>query len=71
MDKEPYDNKMDYYNNDENEGNIGVAFYNFYPFDVTIEKGDKLFQGVFSKFLKSDNDEVDTVRSGGFGSTGK
>lgn len=61
----------DYYNNDENEGNIGVAFYNFFPFDVKIEEGDKLFQGVFSKFLKADNDTVDTVRNGGFGSTGK
>lgn len=62
----------DYYNNDDNEGNIGVAFYNFYPFDVTIEKGDRVCQGVFAKFLKATNDTVlNNTRGGGCGSTGK
>ena len=62
----------DFYNNEDNEGNIGVAFYNFYPFDVTIEKGERICQGVFAKFLKADNDIVlNNTRSGGYGSTGK
>lgn len=62
----------DFYNNEDNEGNIGVAFYNFYPFDVTINKGERICQGVFSKFLKADNDIVlNNTRSGGYGSTGK
>ena len=62
----------DFYNNEDNEGNIGVAFYNFYPFDVTITKGDRVCQGVFSKFLKATNDNVlNNTRSGGCGSTGK
>lgn len=62
----------DFYNNEDNEGNIGVAFYNFYPFDVTIDKGERICQGVFSKFLKADNDIVlNNTRSGGYGSTGK
>ena len=62
----------DFYNNLDNEGNIGVAFYNFYPFDVTIEKGERICQGVFAKFLKADNDIVlNNTRSGGYGSTGK
>lgn len=62
----------DYWNNLDNEGNIGVAFYNFYPFDVTIKSGDRVCQGVFAKFLKADNDNVlNATRSGGCGSTGK
>ena len=62
----------DFYNNEDNEGNIGVAFYNFYPFDVTIDKGERICQGVFSKFLKADNDIVlNNTRSCGYGSTGK
>ena len=62
----------DFFDNLDNEGNIGVAFYNFYPFDVTVEKGDRICQGVFSKFLKADNDNVlNATRSGGCGSTGK
>ena len=62
----------DFYNNEDNEGNIGVAFYNFYPFDVTIKSGDRICQGVFAKFLKATNDTVlNNTRGGGYGSTGK
>src|SRR5574344_748247 len=44
----------DYYNNQDNEGEIAFAFYNIFPFPVKIKKGDKIGQGVFSKFLKVD-----------------
>lgn len=60
----------DYYNNPDNDGEIMFAFYNFFPFDVTINKGDKIGQGVFEKFLITDDDEAKGERSGGFGSTG-
>lgn len=59
----------DYYNNADNEGHIMFAFYNFFPVDVTIKKGDRIGQGVFKKFLKADGDEANAIRTGGFGST--
>ena len=61
----------DYYNNPDNEGEIGFAFYNIFPWKVTIKKGEKIGQGVFHKFLKADGDTQDRDREGGFGSTGK
>ena len=59
----------DYYNNADNEGHIMFAFYNFFPIDVTIKKGERIGQGVFKKFLKADGDNADAIRIGGFGST--
>jgi dUTP pyrophosphatase len=60
----------DYYNNPDNDGEIMFSFYNLFPFDITIEKGEKIGQGVFEKFLVTDDDEAIGKRSGGFGSTG-
>lgn len=60
----------DYYENPDNDGEIMFAFYNFFPFDVTIEAGERIGQGVFSKFLLVDKDTATGTRSGGFGSTG-
>ena len=61
----------DYYSNPGNDGNIMIAFYNFYPFDINIKKGEKIGQGVFQKYLKADNDNSTAERTGGFGSTEK
>lgn len=64
----------DYYNNPDNEGEIGFAFYNISDEDVVIKKGEKLGQGVITTFIKTDNDSLsnpDKTRVGGFGSTGK
>ena len=60
----------DYYENPDNDGHIMFAFYNFMPFTITIKKGEKIGQGIFAKFLKADNDNTDSDRTGGFGSTG-
>ena len=60
----------DYYDNPDNEGEIGFAFYNIFPWAIKIKKGDKLGQGIFHKFLKADNDDANNEREGGFGSTG-
>ena len=30
----------DYYENPDNDGHFMFAFYNFYPFDITVRKGD-------------------------------
>ncbi len=61
----------DYYSNPDNDGHIMIAFYNFYPFDIKIKKGEKVGQGVFQKYLKADGDESEGERTGGFGSTGR
>ena len=61
----------DYFENPDNDGHIMFAFYNFFPFDVTIKKGEKIGQGVFQKFLKADDDNADGDRLGGYGSTGR
>ena len=61
----------DYYNNSNNEGEIAVEFYNMYNEPVVIKKGQKVCQGVFMKFLKTDDDNrLDAKREGGLGSTG-
>ena len=61
----------DYYGNPDNDGHIMFAFYNFMPFSIKISKGEKIGQGIFSKFLKADGDNQNIERTGGFGSTGK
>lgn len=62
---------QDYYNNPDNEGHIMFQFMNFGESDLIIRKGEKIGQGIFLKYYRTDEDEVSTeVRSGGFGSTG-
>ena len=60
----------DYYNNTDNEGHIMFAVHNFGFKDKLIRKGERIGQGVFLKFLKTDDDASVGNRSGGFGSTG-
>ena len=37
----------------------------------TVNKGDKYAQGIFQKYLITDDDNADGTRKGGFGSTDK
>ena len=60
----------DYYNNEENEGHIMIALLNFGNEPVTLEKGERVAQGIFSKYLITNDDDVTGVRTGGIGSTG-
>lgn len=60
----------DYYNNANNEGHIFFQLTNFGLLDKQIKKGDRIGQGIFLKFLKSDNDSATSTREGGFGSSG-
>jgi dUTP pyrophosphatase len=62
---------MDYYNNLDNEGEIGFLFYNLSNEPVIIEKGDKLGQGIFQKYYTTDDDKTEEIRVGGWGSTSK
>ncbi len=60
----------DFYNNPTNDGNIAVEFYNLSDEDAYFEKGDKIMQGIFIKYLTvDDEEEVTTERTGGIGST--
>lgn len=61
----------DYYNNEKNEGHIMFQFLNFGLTDKVIKKGDRIGQGIFLPFLKTDNDQADGKRTGGFGSSGQ
>lgn len=61
----------DYYNNRKNEGHIHLAIKNAGDKPYVFEKGDKIAQGIFQKFLIADEDDVTTTRKGGIGSTGK
>lgn len=61
-----------YYSNEGNDGNIGIAVVNTTGITVTLEAGDRIAQGVFKKYLITDDDAtILTERKGGFGSSGK
>ena len=59
----------DYYNNENNEGEILGSFYNFGIRNYHIKKGDRIVQGIFQNYALVDNDDADCERKGGFGST--
>ena len=61
----------DYYGNPDNDGHIMFAFYNIKEEDIEIKKGDAIGQGIFQKFLTTDEDIATGERKGGFGSTSK
>lgn len=60
-----------YYGNESNDGNIGVSLLNTTNEDVVIEKGDRIMQGMFVKYLTTEDDNATEERTGGFGSSGK
>ena len=61
----------DYYGNSDNDGHIMFAFYNIKEEDIEIKKGEVIGQGIFQKYLITDNDNAEGERMGGFGSTNK
>lgn len=61
-----------YYENKSNDGNIGICLYNNSDFPVVVKKDDRIAQGIFTKYLTVDNEEVLNIeRKGGIGSSGK
>ncbi|UQS84331.1 dCTP deaminase/dUTPase family protein [Bombilactobacillus thymidiniphilus] len=62
----------DYYGNDNNEGEIFVQMANFWPADRLIRKGERICQGIFTKYLiTTDDQQSSQQRKGGFGSSGQ
>lgn len=60
-----------YYNNPDNDGNIGIALVNTSGIAVKLDAGDRIAQGSFYKYLTIDDDKASGERAGGFGSSGK
>lgn len=61
----------DYYGNPDNDGEIAFAFRSLNNTGSFIAKGDKIGQGIIMKYNKTEDDNAEGVRTGGFGSTGK
>jgi len=62
--------ETDYYNNPNNEGHLWVALQNHGEEEFCVKQGQAFAQGIFTKFLTVDNEEIiENERKGGFGST--
>ena len=61
----------DYYNNPDNEGHIYFQIINLSPFDIVLQKGEAIGQGIIKKYEVTEDDNASGVRMGGFGSTSK
>lgn len=63
----------DYYENEDNDGNIGIVLHNYSDRLVKFKAGERVAQGVIHETVE-DYDELGSDagrRVGGFGSTGK
>ena len=62
--------ESDYYDNPTNEGHLFIKLQNEGNDDFVVNKGDRICQGIFVKFLTiDDEEEINSVRTGGIGST--
>lgn len=60
----------DYFDNENNEGHIMIPLRNFGTKSITLEKDERVAQGIFVNYLKTADDKNgDNERSGGFGSS--
>lgn len=59
------------YSNSDNEGHIFVRMTNESDKTLVIEQGSAFAQGVFTRYLLTEDDEVTETRNGGLGSTTK
>ena len=61
----------DYFSNPDNDGHIMIAIKNTSNEIVSIKKGDKIAQGMFTKYEITIDDRSSNERTGGTGSTGR
>ena len=59
-----------YFENVNNDGNIGFNLLNLSNKPYEIHIGDRIGQGIFGKYLVTDDDNATGERAGGFGSSG-
>lgn len=61
-----------YYENLDNDGNIGICIINNSEEIYLVSEGDRIGQGIFQKFLVADNDDVlNEERLSGIGHSGR
>lgn len=61
----------DYYENPDNDGNIGLMLKNTGTKTVKLETGERIAQGLFMPFIAAKSGNTKKKRGGGFGSTGR
>lgn len=59
----------DYYNSKKTEGHIIIPVMNVGTRDAIIEEGERIAQGIFTKYETTSDDNAIGMRTGGFGST--
>lgn len=61
-----------YYSNPDNDGNIQFALLNSSGVAIEIKRGERIVQGIFTKYLITDDDKpISAERIGGVGSSGE
>lgn len=61
-----------YYSNEGNDGNIGLALLNTSGRAIELKAGQRIVQGIFTKYLTADEDStLGESRKGGVGSSGE
>ena len=63
--------ESDYYENNSNDGNIGINLFDIKEKSYEIKKGDRIAQCMLINYLTFENGNTNKKRNGGFGSTGK
>lgn len=61
----------DYYDNPDNEGDFFIVIKNNGKEKFNIVQGDRIAQGVFQKYYKTNDDKNNKSRISGFGSSGR
>lgn len=59
----------DYYENEQNDGNIGINLFNFGTEPFIIKRGQRIAQCMLTTCINFDMDITTNKRKGGFGST--
>ena len=59
----------DYFGNEKNDGEIFIALTNIGDITRSIKNGERVCQGIFYKYLTTDDDNANGQRIGGIGST--
>lgn len=59
----------DYYNNEDNEGEIFLQLINLSPIPIILKPGDCIGQSIIKHYEKTTEDYATGTRKGGFGST--
>lgn len=61
----------DYYGNSDNDGNIGLVLENRGKETIYLKEQERVAQGILMPYGIFGHDEAESMRDGGFGSTGR